>query len=389
VDPCPLVDEVRFSGTQANMIIAHLSDFHVSRYGTRLTQLQDMAWRADSGEGWETTRRAGDWRIQTRPPKRLHMHHRLRLVDDIGVVHRVVKVGGGRRARAEAIDSLLSFMEARECTTPQALAARFPTPRRLEALLSLDPENLNLRFCAAAHAVRLAPPDHIVITGDLTDDAEGFELILEGLDPFFSTGRVSLVPGNHDVYPSPPLWVAKPHRKSEAEKRMLWATFAASLGMAPSGSYVRQLAAGVLLVCFDSCHRAKVPGSASGLVLMRDLHEVARELDTLGKHVRLACLHHHVLNPPAWGMGLAPLQPGMRLRNARQVFARLRELGFQLVMNGHRHVGYRFHPPMAPMFLSSPSSTIGCRTGERPYYWQVEVDRHGLQKVVEIPIPPG
>jgi hypothetical protein len=77
----------------------------------------------------------------------------------------------------------------------------------------------------------------------------------------------------------------------------------------------------------------------------------------------------------------------MRLRNAKEVYAQLKELGFRLVMNGHRHVGYRFHPAMAPLFLSSPSSTIGCRSGARPYYWQIEVDRHGLHQVKECPIP--
>jgi hypothetical protein len=371
------------------MIIAHLSDFHISRHGSRLTQLQEVAFRRGNGTGWETLRSEGDWKVQRRPAKGIRMHDRLRLVDEVGMVHRVMKVGKGRRARSEAVDSLLVFMEARDRTTPQALSEHFPSRRELETLLSLDPDNLNLRFCAVARAMRRAKPDHLVITGDLTDDSEGFELILTGLDPFFSSGRVSFVPGNHDVYPSPPIWVAKAHRKSEAEKRMLWATFASSVGMPTSGSHVRTLEKGVLLVCLDSCHHARVPGSASGLVPMRDLQEIAKELDVMGKHVRLACLHHHVLNPPGRGMGLAPLQPGMRLRNAKQVFARLKELGFRLVMNGHRHIGYRFHPPMAPLFLSSPSSTIGCRTGERPFYWQVNVDADGVHGVEEVPIPPG
>ncbi|HNZ21775.1 MAG TPA: metallophosphoesterase [Polyangiaceae bacterium] len=369
------------------MIIAHLSDFHISRHGSRLTQLQDAAWRANGESGWETIRRVGDWRIQTRPPKRLHIHHRLRLVDDIGVVHRVMKVGRGYRSKTESIDMLLTFLEARERTTPQALAQKFPSTRQLERLLSLDPDNINLRFCAVAHAIRRAKPDHLVVTGDVTDDAEGFELVLEGFEPFFSTGRVSIVPGNHDVYPSPPLWVAKKYRKTEAAKRMLWATFSSSLGLPPSGSHVRVLERGVLLVCLDSCHRARVLGSASGLVPMGDLHEMARQLDASGKGIRIACLHHHILNFPAKGLGIAPLQPGMRLRNAKEVYAQLKELGFRLVMNGHRHVGYRFHPAMAPLFLSSPSSTIGCRSGARPYYWQIEVDRHGLHQVKECPIP--
>jgi hypothetical protein len=103
------------------MIIAHLSDFHISRHGSRLTQLQEVAFRRGNGTGWETLRSEGDWKVQRRPAKGIRMHDRLRLVDEVGMVHRVMKVGKGRRARSEAVDSLLVFMEARDRTTPQAL----------------------------------------------------------------------------------------------------------------------------------------------------------------------------------------------------------------------------------------------------------------------------
>ena len=294
------------------MIIAHLSDLHICRHGTRLTQIQDVARRAMVAKGWETIRVEGDWRIQARADneRRLLFRQRFRLIDDVGAVHRVVRVRRGRRARQDAIDALLAHMEARDRTTPQRLSQGLPSGHDLDLMLSIDPDNINLRFCALAWAMRRAKPDHIVVTGDLTDDAEGFELILAGLEPFFEAGRVSFVPGNHDLYASPPLWVSKAQRKTDAEKRMLWATFATSVGMPASGSHVRELGDGLLLVCLDSCVRAKVPGSASGLVPLRDLHAIARDLDTLGKHVRIACLHHHVLNPPVRGMGLAPLQAG-------------------------------------------------------------------------------
>lgn len=371
------------------MIIAHLSDFHVSRHGTRLTQLQDVARRRANGKGWDTIRTHGDWSIQVRPARGVGLlfRERLRLVDEAGAVHLAVKVGRGQQSRSVALDRLLEYIHARDRTTPQALARRFPDRHDLTPLLTLDPENLNLRFCAVAHTMRQQNPDHIVITGDLTDDAEGYELIVAGLAPFFDQGRVSVVPGNHDVYASPPLWVAKEQRKSEAEKRRRWSTFVAGVGLT-EGAHVRVLGDGVLLVCLDSCHHAKVPGSASGLVPMRDLHDIARTLDAAGKHVRLACLHHHVLNPPVRGMGFAPLQAGMRLRNAKQVFARLKELNFRLVMNGHRHVGYRFHPAMAPLFLSCPSSTIGCRTGEAPFFWRIEAGADGVRRIDEVPIFP-
>ncbi len=372
------------------MIIAHLSDFHICAYGARLTQLQDMPSRSTPvGRGWETVRREGDWRIQKRraSDSSFRIRDQLRLVDDNGIVHRVTKTLWGV-GESRAIDELLGLVDVRRRNTPQELAENFPSEAELETRLQRDPENLNLRFCAVAHAMRRDRPDRIVITGDLTDDAEGFDLILRGFEPFFERGQISCVPGNHDVYGTPPLWVRKAHRKKEAEKRLLWATFASSVGLPAKGSHVRELGDGVLLVSFDSCHHAPLPGSASGMVHERDLHKVARELDGLGKQVRLACLHHHVVNPPLRHVGLSPIQAGMRLRNAKRVFAMLKELRFQLVMNGHRHVGYRYHPANSPLFLSAPSSTIGCRSGEKPYYWRVEIDGDSVGAVQEVPIPP-
>lgn len=372
------------------MIIAHLSDFHICAYGARLTQLQDMPSRATPvGRGWETIRREGDWRIQKRRASQssFRIRDQVRLVDDNGIVHRVTKTLWGV-GENRAIDELLRLIEVRRRNTPQGLAADFPGERELEQRLAHDPDNLNLRFCAVAHAMSRDKPDRIVITGDLTDDAEGFELILRGFESFFERGQISCVPGNHDIYGTPPLWVRQAHRKKEAEKRMLWATFASSVGLPAKGSYVRELGDGVLLAAFDTCHRATLPGSASGMVHERDLQKVARELDGLGRQVRIACLHHHVVNPPLRHVGFAPIQTGMRLRNAKRVYEALKELRFQLVMSGHRHVGYRYHPANSPLFLSAPSSTIGCRSGEKPYYWRIEVEGDSVGSVQEVPIPP-
>ena len=90
---------------------------------------------------------------------------------------------------------------------------------------------------------------------------------------------------------------------------------------------------------------------------------------------RIAMLHHHVVNPPVRAVGASPWQLGLRLRNARAVYETLRSLDFRLVLNGHRHVGYRYHPSHAPMFVSAPSATLGCRSGSapRPFYWRIEL----------------
>jgi hypothetical protein len=99
-------------------------------------------------------------------------------------------------------------------------------------------------------------------------------------------------------------------------------------------------------------------------------------------------VHHHVVNLPMRAVGLAPLQLGIRLRNAKRVYEFLCAERFAAVLNGHRHVGYRYHPTRAPMFVSAPSATLGChsRSTEGPYYWRIEISGGRLGSVVERPI---
>jgi 3',5'-cyclic AMP phosphodiesterase CpdA len=368
------------------MVIAHLSDFHVSRFGVRLTQLRGRS-RTARDEGWDEVRREDGWRIQARRARgRIRRRDLLRLVDDTDLIHETVKLERGGASETAAVDELLRLMARRHRTMPATLARHPPAPDELRTLLAVDPDNTNLRFCAVAHAMREAAPDRVVITGDVTDDAVGYELVREGLAPFVERGHLVAIPGNHDIYPSPPLWVDKGQRKTEAEKRRLWGAFATSVGLPSGGCYVHDLGDGLVLACMDSCHPPPVPGSASGLVPLRDLHHLAGELQAHDGHaLRMGCLHHHVVNPPLRGVGHAPFQGGMRLRNARAVFEVLRELDVRVVLNGHRHVGYRFHPAHAPLFLSSPSSTAGCRSGAEPYWWRLEASRRGVRSVEEVP----
>ena len=102
---------------------------------------------------------------------------------------------------------------------------------------------------------------------------------------------------------------------------------------------------------------------------------------------RLAMLHHHVVNPPKNAVGRAPLQLGLRLRNAAAVYRRFCKLELAAVLNGHRHHGYRFHAAQAPLVLASPSTTLGCLSGAaRPYYWRLELGAGGVHSVRERPL---
>jgi 3',5'-cyclic-AMP phosphodiesterase len=75
----------------------------------------------------------------------------------------------------------------------------------------LDPKERRNRFRNALRSVRESGAEHLIITGDLTEDGveSQFEVVAEllhesGLDP----ETITLIPGNHDAYHEPELWRA-------------------------------------------------------------------------------------------------------------------------------------------------------------------------------------
>ena len=194
------------------------------------------------------------------------------------------------------------------------------------------------------------------------------------------------IPGNHDIYDSPPLIVPGHARRTRVEKRALWGEFAAVLGLPPEGEWLRELGEGALLCGLDSCVPARTPFSASGAIAPESLARLDAALEAAPPDAcRLAVLHHHVVNLPFRAIGLAPWQLGLRLRNARAVYEFFRRREFRCVMNGHRHVGYRYHPNHAPLFVSAPSATLGCRSGSapRPFYWRLQIENREVVSVRE------
>ncbi len=370
------------------MIIAHLSDIHISRYGAQLIQMRGPAKEA-RGNHWEEVEDIDGWKLEARRAEstRFTWKDRLRLVDPYGTVHKELKVS--RDELENGLFELMSLQRRVSRFSASALAADFPTAEQTEAMLQEAPDNANVRFCAVAHQLRADNPDVLLLTGDLTDDAVGFELIEAGFKPFVEGGRLIAIPGNHDIYPSPPLITSAAERRDELEKRRLWGAFARRIGVQAGGCFVRELGEGVQLICLDSAHPPRIPGSASGLVQPHELHQLAGELDTMASGpgvLRIACLHHHIANLPRTVFGSAPIQAGMKLRNAPQVLEMLKEFGVEAVLNGHRHIGFRFKPSGEPLFISAPSTTQGCKSGQAPFYWRLEVSGEGLGNIREVPI---
>jgi hypothetical protein len=104
------------------------------------------------------------------------------------------------------------------------------------------------------------------------------------------------------------------------------------------------------------------------------------------KH-RLVALHHHVV-PLPHGVGRrAPSELGMRLDDARSVAELLDEVGVTLVLHGHRHISEERQPAGCHFrLLAAPSLTLGCKSGQGPSFWRVELDARCHVERVPVPV---
>jgi 3',5'-cyclic AMP phosphodiesterase CpdA len=365
------------------MIISHLSDLHISRYGIRQTNLQHGRLQLAEGSDWTPYRQDCGWRIDFRRALgRARLYDSFRLIDAHNCVHRTIKVRGTLTKRT-AVDTLQRLQDLRVQSSCAHLAINFPPLKKALQRLALDPTNGNLRFCVLSHVLGVHNPDWLVITGDLTDDGEGYELIQKGFAPFIETNRLLCIPGNHDIYSTPAVWHSADFLKTTAEKKQLWKKFSTTLGTTRSNRLIRDLGEGVLMACFDSCYPSKIPYSASGLIPPEQIEEIAELLKRQDpKALRIGAMHHPIVKT-----GLTTYLPGMRLRNAKNISKQLKKLRFDLVLCGHQHLGYHSQPEIGPVALSAPSTTFGCRTGAKPFYWLINVASSTVQSVRRIPLP--
>jgi Icc protein len=260
-------------------------------------------------------------------------------------------------------------------------------------MLRSTPKNSNLRLLRAARAVVANKPDVVVITGDLTDDGDGYELVLGAFAPWREKGRLLAIPGNHDIYLFPLAGSGRPRATSES-KRSAWRAFAKALGLEldDSGGWTKALPEGrAIVVGLDSCARPQRrffrQNGAIGPEQLEYLRRVAAGPEWKGAEHRIVLLHHHVV-PLPHGVGKrAPSEFGMRLDDAKTVAEVLNEVGATLVMHGHRHVSEERQPAGSNFrILASPSLTLGCRSGDVPSFWRVELAEHAHATRVRIAV---
>lgn len=176
------------------------------------------------------------------------------------------------------------------------------------------------RIC---EAVRSARVDVLVVTGDLTHRGrmEEFEQFREAFGPLARTGRLLVVPGNHD-------------RLGDDVADEIQSGARVSSWLGPGLGIVRVDSTGPQ-------NRRLV--DAWGELSARDLDRIDEAVDALpDRGVRAVALHHHPLPLPEEGVServarLVGLRCGRELSRGRELVRRLAGR-CDLLLHGHRHL---------------------------------------------------
>jgi 3',5'-cyclic AMP phosphodiesterase CpdA len=377
-----------------SFVLAHVSDFHVSAFGDTFHDRKHLVKRSarlaeTSPTKWEVLWEECGWRVLHERGAR---RGKIQLVDPEGYAHGVpsVKDGGGSLDPVERAAGKACRLEARRAGT---LAKGPPTDGALAVLQQATPTNANVRLLRAARAVESNDVDAVIMTGDLTDDGEGYDLIESAFARWRAKDRLFAVPGNHDLYLFPMAGSLRPKPTAEG-KRAAWRAFAERIGLTldPSGAWCRPLPEGrAILVGLDSCARPQRRffrhNGAIGPEQIEYLRGVSGTRAWKEATHRLVALHHHVV-PLPHGVGRgAPSEIGMRLDDAKTVAEVFDEVGVTLVMHGHRHVSEQRQPAGSNFkILASPSLTLGCRSGDVPSFWRIELGDYANVTRVRIPV---
>ncbi len=209
--------------------------------------------------------------------------------------------------------------------------------------------------------VRQQRPDHVVVTGDLTNIAleQEFREAAQMLRQLGEPGWVTVVPGNHDAYVA----VATEHGWD------LWAPYLCSdgnqSGRAPARDDYPTLRLRAEVALIGLCSALPTPlFRASGELGAGQLERLERMLVEQRGRVRVVALHH----PPTD----RELPRRRRLRDWPALQRVLQRAGAELIVHGHRHRRWLGGVPgpdgAIPVAGVRSASDVGIREGRRAQY---------------------
>jgi 3',5'-cyclic AMP phosphodiesterase CpdA len=241
------------------------------------------------------------------------------------------------------------------------------------------------------HSVRLAQRildeledaglDHLVVTGDLTlsSEASEFERAAKLLRKWAEAGKLTVVPGNHDVWTADSVKTARFLRMVGPDGR----------GMrrpVPSYPFATLPTPEVAIVALDSARFGEEPLETPGKLGSSQLQacrELVRDNVKQGRAVLLA-LHHHLLLPRERVRSDA-LVTRTPLADADKVIRLVSDLPVAGVLHGHRHCAFRLDIPGAagttPVLCAGSASRVSDEPVRRARGFVYEVDRSGIRSV--------
>lgn len=229
--------------------------------------------------------------------------------------------------------------------------------------------------------IRKQAPDHIALTGDLVNVSlpDEFARASKWLEGLGTPDRVTIVPGNHDVY------VATQWRESLGR----WGAYIAGDGQPPAADFkvfpTLRRRGPVALVGLNS-GLPKPPFFATGTLGEAQIASAEKLLAELGREdlCRVVMIHH----PP-----LTTESRFKRLTDAAAFQAMIRRVGCEIVLHGHNHrsevariMGPQGAVPVVG--VTSASAAPGSKYGRARYHligiergtsgWRIAVDIRAL-----------
>jgi Icc protein len=235
-------------------------------------------------------------------------------------------------------------------------------------------------------ALREVGVDHLVVTGDLTFSSEPreFERAADLLRAFSDANKLTVVPGNHDVWTE----------DSVETGRFLRTIGPDGKGMRkaqPTYPHVVPLGDDAVLVALDSARWGPDPWDTPGKLggeQVRSARELVREHAKAGKAVVLA-FHHHLVLPPERVPSDVNVAR-MPLADADQIVRLVAEVPVAAVLHGHRHTAFRVDlpgvrgPGTTPVLCAGSASRVADEPVRRARAYVYEIDRTGLRSVVAL-----
>jgi len=221
--------------------------------------------------------------------------------------------------------------------------------------------------------------DHLVVTGDLTLSSESaeFERAAKLLRRWADAGKLTIVPGNHDVLTAESM-------KTSRFLRMVGPDGRGMRKPVPSYPFAALPAPEVAIIALDSTRYGDEPLDTSGWIGSAQLQacrELVRDHLKEGRAVLLA-LHHHLMLPREWVPSDA-LVARMPLSDADKLVRLVSDVRIAGVLHGHRHCAFRVDIPGAagptPVLCAGSASRVTDEPVRRARGYVYEVDRGGIR----------